>query len=284
MRHAFCSSYEDGQAVSQVESAELFSRLPGWSEVLARVASWQAWAGHPLPRSQPVKFSALLLAGSVALSGMTPVFSAIVTYSLPSEPQYTTVPQAPPAPGQFANNGIWLTMTNGTPLVVSNNSFPGYVDGQFQLRTLSYATPAGEVLVQGFLANGNDVAVQGTGGFPSNPAYIPFGGTVGPASSFIGGASFTSMSGSFGNWISGTPLRGALGVTFPAGGNTHYGYIDVTQQTDGAITLHGYAYNSVPNAAITTAAVPEPALAGLFTALGLPLVAARLMRRRIVAA
>lgn len=227
-----------------------------------------------------MKSSALLFSLAISLSGLASVSAAIVTYSLPADPQYTTVPQAPPASTQFANNGIWLTMTNGTPLVVSNNSFPGYVDGQFQLRTLSFATPAGEALVQGLLANGNDVAVQGSGSFPSNPAYIPFGGTVGSTSSFIGGASFTSMSGSFGNWISGTPLRGALGVQFPAGGNTHYGYVDVTQQTDGTITLHGYAYNDVPGESITTAVVPEPASFALLAAVVLPLAAARLARRR----
>lgn len=227
-----------------------------------------------------MKSSALLFSLAISLSGLASVSAAIVTYSLPADPQYTTVPQAPPASGQFANNGIWLTMTNGTPLVISNNSFPGYVDGQFQLRTLSFATPAGEALVQGLLANGNDVAVQGSGSFPSNPAYIPFGGTVGSTSSFIGGASFTSMSGSFGNWISGTPLRGALGVQFPAGGNTHYGYVDVTQQTDGTITLHGYAYNDVPGESITTAVVPEPASFALLAAVVLPLAAARLARRR----
>ena len=228
-----------------------------------------------------MKLSALLLSLSISLSGLSPVVAAIVTYALPADPQYTTVPQAPPGTGEFANNGIWLTMTNGTPLVISNNSFPGYVDGQFQLRTLSFATPAGEVLVQGFIANGNDVAVQGSGSFPNNPAYIPFGGTVGSSSSFVGGASFTSMSGSFGNWISGTPLRGALGVQFPAGGNTHYGYIDVTQQIDGTITLHGYAYNDVPGESNTTAVVPEPTTFGLLAAVILPLAAARLTRRGV---
>lgn len=206
--------------------------------------------------------------------------AAVVTYVMPDSPQYTTVAQAPPGTGEFANNGIWLTMTNGTPLIVSDNSFPGYVDGQFQLQTISYSPPAGSVLVQGFIANGNDVAVEGTGSFPSNPAYIPFGGTVGAGSSFIGGASFTAMSGSFGNWNSATPLRGALGVQFPAGGNIHYGYIDVTQQTDGTITLHGYAYNDVPGGSITTAAVPEPACCGWLVAIGLPLAVAS-MRRRV---
>jgi len=216
--------------------------------------------------------------------GFLPVSAAIVTYTMPDAPQFTTVPQPPPAPGGFANNGIWLTMTNGTPLIVSDNGFPGYVDGQFQLQTVSFSPPSGSVLVQGFIANGNDVAVQGSGSFPSNPAYIPFGGTVGPSSSFIGGASFTSMSGLFGNWISPNPLRGALGVKFPAGGNTHYGYIDVTQLPDGTITLHGYAYNDVPNQPITVSAVPEPAVACLLAAVALPLAVLRGLRRRAEAA
>jgi hypothetical protein len=229
-----------------------------------------------------MKFSASLAPLSFCLiflaCGTLPASGAIVTYTMPATPEYTTVPQSPPAPGGFANNGIWLTMTNGAPLIISNNSFPGYVDGQFQLGTVSYATPAGAVLVQGFLGNGNDVAVQGSGGFPSNPAYIPFGGTVGPSSSFIGGASFTAMSGLFGNWISATPLRGALGVKFPVNSNIHYGYIDVTQQPDGRITLNGYAYNDVPGEAITTAAVPEPATIVVFSSLIVPLLGWRFAR------
>lgn len=235
-----------------------------------------------------MKSSALLLALcfclTVSLWGMNRGTAAVVTFTMTTDSQYTTVPQAPPASGQFANDGIWLTMTNGTPLIISDNSFPGYSDGQFQLRTLSYTPAAGESLVQGFLANGNDIAVEGSGSFPSNPAYIPFGGTVGSSSSFIGGASFTSMSGSFGNWISGTDLRGALGVKFAAGGNIHYGYIDVTQLTDGRITLHGYAYNDVPGEAITTAAVPEPSIICLLAVAGVPIAAYRIARRRRAAA
>lgn len=225
--------------------------------------------------SRPLSFAASV---AVALT-MTAASAATVTFVMPDQPQYTTVPQAPPEVGQFANNGIWLTMTNGSPLVISDNQFPGYVNGQYQLRTLSYATPAGEALVQGLLANGNDIAVQGSGAFASNPAYLAPGSTVGPSSSFIGGASFTSLSGLFGNWISATPLRGSLGVKFPVGSDTHYGYIDITQQTDGRITLHGYAYNSIPNAPITTAAVPEPATVGMMGAAG-AMIAWRLMRRR----
>jgi hypothetical protein len=232
-------------------------------------------------RQQRTSLLSFVVATWVIFAPTTPVAGAIVSFPMPFTPEYTTVPQSPPGVGQFANNGIWLTMTNGNPLIVSNNSFPGFSDGQYQLRTVSFAPPAGEALVQGFFANGNDVVVQGSGGFPDNPAYIPFGGTVGPSSSFIGGASFTALSGSFGNWISPTPLRGALGVKFPISGQTHYGFIDITQQPDGTITLNGYAYNDVPNESITTAAVPEPSAIGLAAAgLLASSLAARHFRRR----
>jgi hypothetical protein len=286
MTARFLHSYlADKVAVSQDELAEFSGRLPQCSEAFARRGRVNGLGEWPEHRSFDLMFSSRLAPFSVAiclaaaLTGTSSSVGAVVTYTMPDSPQYTTVAQAPPGAGEFANNGIWLTMTNGTPLIVSDNSFPGYVDGQFQLQTISYSPPAGSVLVQGFIANGNDVAVQGTGSFPSNPAYIPFGGTVGADSSFIGGASFTAMSGSFGNWNSATPLRGALGVKFPAGGNTHYGYIDVTQQTDGTITLHGYAYNDVPGAPITTAAVPEPTCCGWLMAIGLPLAVANIRRR-----
>ncbi len=228
-----------------------------------------------------MRFAHLLLVAAACLAAcsLNVASAAVVTFAMPSDPQYTTVPQAPPAPGGFANDGIWLTMTNGTPLIVSDNSFPGYVDGQYQLRTVSYTPAAGEVAVQGFIANGNDVVVAGTGSFPSNPAYLPAGSSVGPSSDFIGGASFTALSGSFGNWISGTPLRGGLGVKFANGADIHYGFIDITQQTDGTITLHGYAYNSVPDEAITTFAVPEPGLMALLAGSG-PFAGWALLRRR----
>lgn len=226
-----------------------------------------------------MRSSALIIAAAFAAMSFAPARAAIVTYVMPDTPEYTTVPQNPPGVGEFANNGIWLTMTSGTPLIVSNNLFPGFADGQFQLRTVSFATPAGEVLVQGFFGNGNDIAVQGSGGFPDNPAYIPFGGTVGASSTFIGGNSFTSMSGLFGNWISGTPLRGALGVKFPIAADIHYGYIDVTQQPDGTITLHGYAYNTVANEPISVAAVPEPAGMALLAFAALPWLGRRLWRK-----
>jgi hypothetical protein len=226
-----------------------------------------------------VKNAALLIAAVLAAS-VAPARAAVVSWVMPATPEFTTVPQDPPPPGGFANNGIWLTMTNGTPLIVSDNVFPGYADGQFQLRTVSYAPPAGEVVIQGFIANGNDIAVQGSGGFPSNPAYIPFGGSVGPSSSFIGFSSFVEMSGAFGNWNSPTPLRGALGVKFPNGTDIHYGFIDVTQLPDGRITLNGYAYNSVPGEPISVSAVPEPTSMALLVAGALPWLGRRLRRCR----
>jgi len=228
-----------------------------------------------------VKSTALLVAlGLISLAlTFSPARGEIISWAMPNTPEFTTVPQEPPLVGEFANNGIWLTMTDGTPLIVSNNVFPGFADGRYQLRTLDFLEPAGQLLVQGFFSNGNDVAVQGSGGFPDNPAYIPFGGTVGPDSTFIGGSSVTNLSGAFGNWISPTALRGALGVKFPIAGEIHYGFIDITQNSNGTIQLNGYAYNSVAGQSITTAAVPEPASMALLAVAGLTVVGRRMWRQ-----
>lgn len=193
----------------------------------------------------------------------------------------STVPSVDNNNDGFNNNGIWFTMTNGTPLVVSNDTFPGYVDGQFQLRTQEFLDGnAAEFLIQGLFANGNAVAVPGSGAFPSNPAYLPFGSVIGPDSTFLDSGAFVALSGAFGNWITSEPLRGVIGVRFGNEGNIHYGFADITIDADSIVTLHGYAFESTPNTAITAVMVPEPSTyAVLLGALALAVVA---VRRRLV--
>ncbi len=61
---------------------------------------------------------------------------------------------------------------------------------------------------------------------------------------------------------------GYLAVKFVTGGSdTHYGWIDLTLGNDQSLTVNGFAYESTGGQAIVAGAVPEPATAGLVTAL-----------------
>lgn len=177
-----------------------------------------------------------------------------------------TVPTVDTDNDGFDNNGIWFTVTDPTPTVISDDSFPGYADGRFQLRTGDYLTDGAEFFVQGFWANGNDVALAGEGDF-GFPAYIPFGTAVDGTLSYRSDQALAPLNGDFGNWINESPLRGALGLQFANSGNIHYGFADVTVNPDGTAILHGYAYESIPETAITTFVIPEPGTYALFSSL-----------------
>jgi hypothetical protein len=74
-------------------------------------------------------------------------------------------------------------------------------------------------------------------------------------------------------WPAGPPQRGFIGLEFELGDGVHYGYFDVSVSGSGpGATLHGWAYESIPNLPITAVAVPEPStwalivLGGVFLA------------------
>lgn len=179
----------------------------------------------------------------------------IVSFDIPD---LTTVPSIDDDLNGYNNNGIWFTMLTGNAELVSNDSFPGFVDGQYQIRTQQYlGSNAAEFVVQGFFANGNNVAAQGAGSFATNPGYFAFGTEVGP-DLFVTSNQFTALSGTFGNWTNADSMRGALGLIFANGADLHYGFADITVFADSTVTLHGFAFESTPSTAITAFAVPEP--------------------------
>jgi len=198
-------------------------------------------------------------------------------------PDVTTVgstTQHDPNNFSYDNNGIWVTMTSSSVSVIDDLSFPGYADGQFQLNTNIYwADPTANIFTQGFFGNGNDVAVGGAQSF--NPAKFDFGTTVDGTAGYLAGGNNIALAGGpsdgWGNWNDFS--RGAIGVVFPISGELHYGFIDVTVNSDKTITLHGYAYESTAGVGITTFAIPEPSVASLFFGL-LALGGIGLRRRR----
>lgn len=88
----------------------------------------------------------------------------------------------------------------------------------------------------------------------------------------------TGCRGPFYTAIRDDPQRAFLGFEFEIEGEDHYGYLDISSfpGSSGA-TLNGWAYESEPGKAITTAFVPEPSttLLGILTALSLVFVRVR---------
>ena len=84
-------------------------------------------------------------------------------------------------------------------------------------------------------------------------------------------------------WAIAGQNSGYLGVRFNAGGNQHFAWMRLTVEpnnsaTPRAITVHEWAYESVPGVGIAAGAIPEPSGLGLL-ALGSAGLAAR--RRRV---
>ena len=67
--------------------------------------------------------------------------------------------------------------------------------------------------------------------------------------------------------------KGFLGFSLDIGGNTHYGFMEVTLTNNGSGIIHSWSYEDVPNTAIVV--VPEPSIS-LLGVIGL----AALFRRR----
>lgn len=58
-------------------------------------------------------------------------------------------------------------------------------------------------------------------------------------------------------------IRGYVGLPFDIGGNTHWGWADVSvdhlgDTGTGTLLLHGYGYETLPNTPVPAGAVPEP--------------------------
>lgn len=97
------------------------------------------------------------------------------------------------------------------------------------------------------------------------------GSTVGP--SFTGSmaygaanpnAQFNSVTGAF------------IGLSFPDGGNTHYGWVRVdVDQAAGTFNIVDWAYDDTPGQGISAGAIPEPGSLALLAAGALGLASAR---------
>jgi hypothetical protein len=74
---------------------------------------------------------------------------------------------------------------------------------------------------------------------------------------------YSLYSGTYGYW--GAGQRGFLLFQFFAsGGNTHFGYFDLSIAPNGeSLRIHGWAFNDTPGGAVSTIALPSPGTVGL---------------------
>ena len=64
-----------------------------------------------------------------------------------------------------------------------------------------------------------------------------------------------------GPWI--VHRQGTLGFSFEENGQTHYGWLRMSNQYGSSVLVHDFAYESLPNEGIVAGAIPEPSSVGL---------------------
>ncbi|MBS0660765.1 MAG: PEP-CTERM sorting domain-containing protein [Verrucomicrobia bacterium] len=145
--------------------------------------------------------------------------------------------------GQGNAFGLDLNSDSFNDLTLKNYVFVG---GNYMGATVTFAP--GQLV--GFSASG----LSYVSSLAPNALIGP--GTVGP--SFFGSMAYGSANpnAQFNN-----SNGGLLGLSFPAGGNTLYGWVRVNiNQTSGTFTIVDYAYQTSPGTAINAGAIPEPSV------------------------
>lgn len=114
----------------------------------------------------------------------------------------------------------------------------------------------------------------GTGGY-----LYSLGEMIGASSNWSNGSSFvgtTNFSGimNFGD-------SGIFGLSFQLAGQTHYGWVNISENDNGTQSIHGWGYESVAGRAIAAGVteVPEPSTLAVF-ALGLMGLASRKFKKQ----
>lgn len=115
---------------------------------------------------------------------------------------------------------------------------------------------------------GAGLVVQGTLAAP-----LGAGASIG-GSLAVGSTSFVPVGPQASTQYFNAGERAFIGFSFLIGGNTHYGWADVTQQAGGGIHVNRLAYETQADTPIVTPEIPEPASLTLL-ALGAVGVAAR---------
>jgi hypothetical protein len=176
-----------------------------------------------------------------------------------------------------ANPGLLFNMVNGNigPAAASAGNANSFrLIGNYN-NANSYAylyTPSNNALLGGFVGTGTSYA-----------ANLGPGAVVDGNLNFVGDPGFPSY-GIWGylpasNFGVGTP--GFVGIRFLIGGDTHYGWAEISRGVNAEATLHSFGYNTTPDEAALTGAIPEPSSILLF-AVGAAGLAMRRRRRKAV--
>jgi hypothetical protein len=95
-----------------------------------------------------------------------------------------------------------------------------------------------------------ETPASGNGAEGSPAARLTEGDQIGPSQSFYGGTGIMACANCEGaNWNSGTKLGGLggfLGLSFQIDGETYYGWAKISVAKTGVVTLHSYAYETIP--------------------------------------
>jgi hypothetical protein len=168
----------------------------------------------------------------------------LATYMLAAGAAGVSLLAAQPAEAKIVYTPANITMASNSvvPLDLTNNGVADFVISNWQYDQINHLS-----ILHRQPSNGVISKVQG----PGPAADLPLGVQIGPNRFFEGVgsmATFGSQSGII--FFSDGPWKDAhnryLGLKFVVGGETHYGWARMTVNRL-AVTLTGYAYDTVPN-------------------------------------
>jgi PEP-CTERM motif len=175
-------------------------------------------------------------------------------------------------PVEFSGNTIFYDLEN----VVPPSAIPDSANHDFELNLRKKKASNYDVSSNGTTVGSTDSATRGMYSF-SYAIRHNSGDTIGSGGNF---ASYAFLQNAYpggyfdpgeglGDWNPGD--RGFLGLSLVVGGNTYFGWADVTLNNldgtgIGAFTLHSYAYENVADTSILAGAVPEPGTIALLVA------------------
>jgi hypothetical protein len=188
-----------------------------------------------------------------------PLAAGLLSATAGASVVYHTANATTPVSAAYDEGGVWFDFFTGT--VTTKTSGSGYLEskpGQYQLMLNSAA---------GWLNFTQRTTATTTAAWSNNTGNgverIGAGQSVDPADIYTNLYVIMASMDSYANEWDGLG-RDFIGVTFTnEAAERFYGYVDVTVNADYTATLNGFAYETTPNTAIVTGAIPEPSTLGV---------------------